>query len=370
MTRRSTSSVCRARDRPGRRGRRPCGPPDARRRQAPLALAAVDGVAELAEQRVELVAAAVHVADDVERAVLVPPVVPERLALDRRPPRPPPASRARRRGGSPRAAGRAASGASCWLCWRMTCGPKSRSGRVAVALLAEPSPAGRRRSRPASSGTRAPARPAACAPPAARSSRRRRSAGRRPAACAAMKCSTSKASSVAAWSFSSSRDEAAAEVGREDLGRLEVLAREGRLAGARRADQHDERQLRNRAIRSMLSLLEDRHLRRRARARIVRPDGQEAHGVAEARRRHALGPRLELGARPLEAVVAVAEAVPAGKPLEVHVVLGVRRRQRRPCRAARTRTARARTRASRGGSRCSITSTTAAASKPARRWSR
>jgi hypothetical protein len=37
--------------------------------------------------------------------------------------------------------------------------------------------------------------------------------------------------------------EAAAEVGREDLGRLEVLAREGRLPAARRADEHDEREL-------------------------------------------------------------------------------------------------------------------------------
>ena len=51
---------------------------------------------------------------------------------------------------------------------------------------------------------RARARPAACARPAARSSRRSPSAVRRPAACAAMKCSTSKASLVAVWSFSSS----------------------------------------------------------------------------------------------------------------------------------------------------------------------
>ena len=39
-------------------------------------------VAELPEQRHELVEAAVHVADDVERSVLVLQVVPERLALD------------------------------------------------------------------------------------------------------------------------------------------------------------------------------------------------------------------------------------------------------------------------------------------------
>src|SRR5262249_26527152 len=41
-------------------------------------------VAELVEQRVELLEAAVHVADHVERPVVVAAVVPEPLALDRR----------------------------------------------------------------------------------------------------------------------------------------------------------------------------------------------------------------------------------------------------------------------------------------------
>ena len=53
-------------------------------------------------------------------------------------------------------------------------------------------------------------------------------------------CSTSNASSVAAWSFGSSATIAAAGVGGDHLGRQEVLRRERRLAGAARADQHDE----------------------------------------------------------------------------------------------------------------------------------
>ena len=57
----------------------------------------------------------------------------------------------------------------------------------------------------------------------------------------AMKCSTSKASFVAAWSFSSSETSAAAEVGREHLRRLEVLPGEGRSCPSRRADQHDRK---------------------------------------------------------------------------------------------------------------------------------
>jgi hypothetical protein len=40
-------------------------------------------------------------------------------------------------------------------------------------------------------------------------------------------------------------DQAAAEVGGDDLRRLEVLPRERRLAAARDADEHHERQLRN-----------------------------------------------------------------------------------------------------------------------------
>src|SRR5688572_1387391 len=44
------------------------------------------------------------------------------------------------------------------------------------------------------------------------------------------------------------RDQSPAEIRGQYLGWLEVLAREGRLAGARCADQNDERQLRDRKI--------------------------------------------------------------------------------------------------------------------------
>ena len=59
----------------------------------------------------------------------------------------------------------------------------------------------------------------------------------------AMKRSTSKASLVTAWSFSSSLDHRPASVGREDLGRQEMLARERALARAAGADQDDEAEL-------------------------------------------------------------------------------------------------------------------------------
>ena len=45
---------------------------------------------------------------------------------------------------------------------------------------------------------------------------------------------------VADWSFSSSATSAAAEVGRQDLGRQEVRARERGLARAGGADEHDQ----------------------------------------------------------------------------------------------------------------------------------
>src|SRR3569623_1334015 len=65
------------------------------------------------------------------------------------------------------------------------------------------------------------------------------------------------------------------------------------------------------------------HLGRRARHRIVRPDGKEADGVLEAC--GLLGrPAFELGARPFEAMVAMTEAA-GGQAREVDVVLDVRR---------------------------------------------
>ena len=60
-----------------------------------------DLVPEPPEQRLQLVAAAVDVADDVERAVLVPSGRSRAAPARRPPPRPPRASPARRRAGSP-----------------------------------------------------------------------------------------------------------------------------------------------------------------------------------------------------------------------------------------------------------------------------
>ena len=93
-------------------------------------------------------------------------------------------------------------------------------------------------------------------------------------------------------------DQAAAEVGRDHLGRLEPLARERRLARAADADEDDEAQLRHPelghgvtpwpAVTSSAGriaagdLVEDRHLGRRADLRVVPADGQEPHAVAVA----------------------------------------------------------------------------------------
>ena len=89
-----------ARGRPGRRGRRACGPAGWPRASGPSSAR----VAELARAAPSSSStAAVDVADDVERAVLVAAVVPERLRARSSPPRPPRASAARGRGGSPRA---------------------------------------------------------------------------------------------------------------------------------------------------------------------------------------------------------------------------------------------------------------------------
>ena len=101
---------------------------------------------------------------------------------------------------------------------------------------------------------------------------------------------------------------------------------------------------------------------------MLRSDRREAHGVAMTRR-DGTRPGLELGARPLEAVVGVAQ-LPGGQRLPDGRCTRRWASSARRCRAGRTRTARARSAASRGGSRCSITSTTAAASKPCRRSSR
>ena len=101
---------------------------------------------------------------------------------------------------------------------------------------------------------------------------------------------------------------------------------------------------------------EHRHLRRRADLGVLGADRQRsATRVAEALG-DAVGPGRELGPRPLEAVVAVAE-LPGRQRLEAHVVLAVRRRHDHRRRLRELEHARSKRRR-RGGSRCSITSTT------------
>src|SRR5439155_3789154 len=70
--------------------------------------------------------------------------------------------------------------------------------------------------------------------------------------------------------------------------------------------------------------LEHRHLRGRTKLGILRADRQEAHRVGVVGG-DAAGPGLELGACPLEAMVAMPELT-RRQPLERRVVLPVRRR--------------------------------------------
>ena len=154
----------------------------------------------------------------------------------------------------------------------------------------------------------------------------------------AMKCSSSNASGSRLIVFAV-RHHRAAGIGRDDLGRSEVRARKGRLAGSRRADQHHQGQLRNGdpgsrghsfrnrrivAARSVcdsscalalarwagritrLIQAEDRHLRWRAQ-RPHRPRRSAACAGHSRAGWPRLGPRRELGPRPLEVVIAVAQ---------------------------------------------------------------
>ena len=352
-----------------RGGRRPAPPVGDR------ASAVDDLVAELLEQLLQLVAAAVDVADDVERAVLV--------ACGR--------STAASRS---IVAASTSSGESSTKTWRKPsrCRPAQRPaqlralladdvraevavGPAAVPLLAEP--LGQVRARSATgrqwysrasstSGLRASGCTLVASMTVSRPSASR---------LAATKCSTSKASFVAAWSFSSSRP------GR---GRRRTTA--PRSAGSacgrtcscrsRGADQDDEGELGDRAScdRSAASApstgVEHPHLRRRpdAPGLPARPAGTARRSRTARRRRSAQ--RLELRARPLEAVVAVAELArpAASRTSRCTPRFGVVSDDRLA--AGRTRTATRSNAASRGGSRCSTTSTTAAASKPSSRSSR
>ena len=334
-----------------------CAGPRSTRSPTKIALAAVGGrdgdlrvaprhrVAELREQRLELVEAAVDVADDVERPVIA-------------------------RGGRSRAAARddlAASTSSSerrtWT-WRKPSRFRPRSercelldlladdvrrrtpGRAAlgVAGVAERLGQVEARSRP----------PATCYLRASATSglprlgldvgRVDHGERRRREPLADEMCSTSNASPVAVWSVSSSetrprqRSDETTSVGRK------CCARERRLAGAGRADEQDERRIRGSRSSCATSLRrvarEHRHLCRRAVVRVLGADPPGSAPRSRSRRRRSR-PRPELGAGPFEAMVAVAQ-VPGRQGLEQDVVFAVGRRHDHVP-AAHGRTARART---------------------------
>ena len=239
----------------------------------------------------------------------------------------------------------------------MTWSPKSRSGARRRCARGRPARACRARSRPRTGRARARARPAARAPPAGRWWRRSTVSSPRFIRRPAISCRTANASSVARLVVGVvGRPAPRQKSERDHLGRLEVLGRERALAGA--AWRPSARPGTAREARS--SSLEHRHLRRRAGLGVLGADRQEAHARSRARSATRVRPGGELRARPLEAVVGVAECPRAATPRS-----GCTRRSassRRRSAAAPSRTRSARRACSRGGSKCSITSTSAAAS--------
>ena len=157
------------------------------------------------QQRLELGAAAVHVADDVERAGELALVVVGLLVGDDAPRRPP---RRRRSTWTLRKPSRSRPrSAAAQLAALPPDHVRGRSrGRSSRRRCARRTPARGRpaRSRPAARRARGPASPATRGPWAARWSRRRRSAGRGAGGCRRCSAAASKASPVADWSFSSS----------------------------------------------------------------------------------------------------------------------------------------------------------------------
>ena len=164
------------------------------------------------------------------------------------------------------------------------------------------------------------------------------------------------------------RDERPAEVGREHLGRPEVLARERRLARARRADEHDQREVGN---------LELRRCAPRQRSNTAICVGGADLGVLRADRAGSATAVAVTGRRPRRPSprtrrastrsggrgggTARRAATRSGRCTRGSASSG------RPSPAGRARTATRSNAAQPRRSRCSITSTTAAASKPASR---
>ncbi len=239
-------------------------------------------------------------------------------------------------------------------------GPARRAGRTAGpagrrCARGRASPAGRARWPPAARGARARARRAACARPPARWSRRPRRAA--PPRAASPRCSAGRRTAAVAGGLIVLvvGHDAAVVVRREDLGRLEVRPREA--CSCRSRTRRPARRARGKGRRGACSLTtpppspapgrlpappaaaalglsaaravgaagaaraapaaplahEDRHLRRRAQRVIHRADGQVLDRVA-VRGRDPLAEGVELGARPLEAVVARGGARRAAAP--------------------------------------------------------
>ena len=121
------------------------------------------------------------------------------------------------------------------------------------------------------------------------------------------------------------RHERAEAIRRHHLGRLEVLAGERRLAAPGRSDQDHQGELGNR----------EGHRANTAicvggpTVAVLIADGPICHAIAEPGG-HVVRPALELRARPLEAVVLVPE-LSRRQRRPLHVVFGVRRRQRDSC---------------------------------------
>ena len=194
-------------------------------------------------------------------------------------------ARARRRGGSPRAAARAATAAAAASgCGRRAGRSRGRAGRrlrswqsrsgrsSTIATGRHVVLAGQRDQRLARLGLHV----------GGVDDRQPPGASRLPA----MKCSTSKASFVAAWSFSSSETSAAAGVGREDLGRQEV--RRARTSTCRSRDAP----IRTTSESSGIVSAARRHRASNTAicvgapsSGVLRADGREAHRVAVALRR-------------------------------------------------------------------------------------
>ena len=206
-------------------------------------------VAELRQQLLQLVGAAVHVADDVERAGVVALVGPQRRrAIDRGrvdSPRPSAARETWRKPSRcrPRIERRSCRHLAAHDVRRRT----ARSGRACCARCRR-SRAGRGRWRPAARASR---RASSTRPlrvlGAARWSRRSTVSRRCFSRFSAMSCTRSKASAVAAWSFSSSATQPRQQSDEMTSVGRKCLRGEGRLARAGRADQHDEREVGDRS---------------------------------------------------------------------------------------------------------------------------